>query len=728
VQIRSCASAAPYYHLRQEQRLTSQKTSAAESACRAALAAHPADPAAYNNLGSALSELGRFGEAEQMHRRALELRPDYAEAHNNLGNALHALGRTSDALPHYRRTVELIPDSAIAHNNFGKALAGLGADAEAERSLRRALELKPDFAEGHNDLGALYQRSGRLQEATLHYQRALELNPRFSQARSNLANTLAARGLAREAETQLRLELQMNPNAADVHASLGLLLRDRGAIEDAQECLRRALALDPDHAGARWALAMAQLPLVAESTAAADRGVANFASELSALERWFSPERTRKGWKAVGVPAPFYLAYQEANHRELMGRYGQLCARLLGSWRQAQGLSMLAPATGTVIRVGIVSAHFTDHSVWHALIKGWLRHFDRARIEPHLFAVDPREDRETAYAKSQSAHFEIGERSLAHWAGAIRGQQLHALIYPEIGMHPMTIKLASLRLAPVQAASWGHPETTGLPTIDYFLSADGLEPADAPENYTERLIALPNLGCCYQRAPVDATEPDLAGLGIHAAVPLLICPGTPFKYAPARDGVLVQIARKLGKCQFVFFRDAPDGLWNKLHARLEQVFSAAGLNFADYGVFVPWQPRASFHGLMKRAAAFLDTIGFSGFNTAMQAVECGLPIVTREGRFMRGRLASGILKRIDLHELIAASDEDYVALAARIASDSGYRERIRAKLQANRPILYEDTTPVRALEDFLVEVTGPDSPATRTEASRVRKPGRESGS
>jgi predicted O-linked N-acetylglucosamine transferase (SPINDLY family) len=86
--------------------------------------------------------------------------------------------------------------------------------------------------------------------------------------------------------------------------------------------------------------------------------------------------------------------------------------------------------------------------------------------------------------------------------------------------------------------------------------------------------------------------------------------------------------------------------------------SQAGLNFTDYGVFIPWQPRPSFYGLMKRATVFLDTIGFSGFNTAMQAVDCGLPIVTREGRFMRGRLASGILKRIGLHELIAASDDD----------------------------------------------------------------------
>ena len=78
----------------------------------------------------------------------------------------------------------------------------------------------------------------------------------------------------------------------------------------------------------------------------------------------------------------------------------------------------------------------------------------------------------------------------------------------------------------------------------------------------------------------------------------------------------------------------------------------------------------------------LDTIGFSGFNTAMQAVGSGLPIVTREGRFMRGRLASGLLKRMGLPELVAQSEEEYVAMAARLARDAEYGRQMRARTRA----------------------------------------------
>jgi predicted O-linked N-acetylglucosamine transferase (SPINDLY family) len=87
----------------------------------------------------------------------------------------------------------------------------------------------------------------------------------------------------------------------------------------------------------------------------------------------------------------------------------------------------------------------------------------------------------------------------------------------------------------------------------------------------------------------------------------------------------------------------------------------------------------------------------------MHAVECGLPVVTREGRFMRGRLASGILKRMGLAELVAASDEDYVSLAVRLMTDADYRAGVRGRIAASRGVLFEDLAPVRALEDFLAQ-------------------------
>jgi predicted O-linked N-acetylglucosamine transferase (SPINDLY family) len=285
---------------------------------------------------------------------------------------------------------------------------------------------------------------------------------------------------------------------------------------------------------------------------------------------------------------------------------------------------------------------------------------------------------------------------------SVLGAQPDVLIYPEIGMDPMTAKLASLRLAPVQAAAWGHPETTGLPTMDYYLSAEDFEPPDARQHYTEQLVPLPHLGCCYHRLPITASEDGLDDLPIDRDIPVFLCPGMPFKYAPRHDRVFTEIARQAGRCQFVFFTHGSGSLSARLQQRLEQAFRESGMNPSDCLKFIPWLNKPAFHGLMKRVDVYLDTIGFSGFNTAIQAIECGLPVVTLDGRFLRGRLAGGIFRRMQLPDLIAADEEAWITMAVRLVQDTQYRRQVRQRIETARSVLFDDLAPIRALEEFLL--------------------------
>jgi protein O-GlcNAc transferase len=357
-----------------------------------------------------------------------------------------------------------------------------------------------------------------------------------------------------------------------------------------------------------------------------------------------------------------------------------------------------------MIRVGIVSQYFWKHSVWDALLKGWILQLDRSRISIHAFYLGTRHDEETVLAKAHAAYFRQGPLDLRQWVEAVMDEQLDVIIYPEVGMDPLTAQLAALRLAPVQVATWGHPETTGLATIDYYLSAELFEPPNAQEHYTEQLILLPHLGSSYTRASIAPIVPDLQSLGIDARAVLLVCPGVPFKYAPAYDRVLAEIASKLGRCQLIFFTHRLSHLSDKLRQRIAIAFGLSGLAADDFVTFIPWQDTARFFGLLERADVFLDTIGFSGFNTAMQAVECGIPIVTRESAFLRGRLASGILKRLGLSELIAQSEAEYVAVAVQLAQDATYRSHIRQRIAQSRQVLFDDAAPIRAMEAFFSEV------------------------
>lgn len=651
------------------------RSAEAQAGYRAVLQQDPGNADALHFLGVAAHEEGRHDEAAQLISRSLEVHASNARAQFGLGRVREAQGRSEDALASYRSALAILDtklDDASFLCDLGAALKTLGQAAEALESYRKAVQADPNSFDAHFNLGVVQRDLERSDEAIASFRRAIELKP----------------------------------DLADTHFALGNVLRMGDRMGEALACFEKALALDPDHVLARWSSTMARLPAVHAPGGDPRASRRSFAADLEDLERWFDTRRMPMGAVGVGSDQPFALAYQEQDNRELLARYGALCTRLMAHWQQSQAVPPPVVRAHRPVRIGVVSAHFRSHSVWTALTKGWFAGLDASRFALIAFDVGSVQDAHTAFAKSRAADYERGPKELRQWVDCIRAHEPDVLLYPEIGMHPMTTRLASLRLAPVQAASWGHPETTGLPTIDYFLSAQGLEPPEAQAHYTERLVELPHLGCHFDPLNIAPAYPDPAHARLDAHVPLLVCPGVPFKYAPQYDWVLPEIARRLGRCRFVFFAHGRRELSERLAHRLRAAFDERGLDYERFVSVLPWHTRAGFLGWLCRADVYLDTIGFSGFNTALYAVDSSLPIVTREGRFLRGRLASGILKRLGLQELVVPTEEAYIELAVKLVEDSRYSETVSARMEAGRAALYEDPAPVRALEQFLARASG----------------------
>src|SRR6185312_6421819 len=108
----------------------------------------------------------------------------------------------------------------------------------------------------------------------------------------------------------------------------------------------------------------------------------------------------------------------------------------------------------------------------------------------------------------------------------------HVLIYPEIGMDPMAARLAALRLAPVQCSSWGHPQTSGYPTIDHFLSSAAMEAEGADAFYSERLVRLPGLSTAYTPLPGAPAVVGRADLGLREDAVVYWCGQSLQKHLP----------------------------------------------------------------------------------------------------------------------------------------------------------------------------------------------------
>lgn len=714
-----------------------------------AIAVNPSQPAAHSHLGNALQSLQRAEEALASYEQALRLAPDFVDALYNYGNILQQFQRDDEALASYDRALQLKPDYAgawynrgvllhrlkqmelalasydralavapnyvFALNNRGVVLQALQQNQRALESYDHALQHKPDYAEAWNNRGNVLREMGRNEDALASYDQALSSQPGYAEAVFNRGGVL--RTLARNAEALASYDqaLQLRPAYFDALIARGDLLRDIGEKDSALECFKAAISLQPISMLAWFKHLMAQLPVFAVEEDEPDISRQAFAAELAMLQPIFAKLQLEKDNLAVGAVLPFYLAYQAHNNRDLLAQFGEMCCDAMARWqRDEQLVFSLLPAHGASrIRIGIISAHIQNQSVWQAIVKGWFQHLDKDRFELHVVFPETNADHETAVAKTLATSFEQGIKPLKTWVQSILSKQLDILIYPEFGMNPTTAQLACMRLAPVQIATWGHPETTGLPTMDYYLSAAAFEEENAQQNYSEQLICLPNLGCYYTPLEVTAREIDLGSLGIDSHRPVMICPGTLFKYQPQYDHVFVDIARRLGDVQFVFFtyHRVPE-LSFKLSQRIAKKFADAGLSYEHHARFIPWQNTSGFYYLMKHAHVMLDTIGFSGFNTAIQAVACDLPVVAYQGRFMRGKLASAVLKQMDMQAYIASNPSEYVDCAVRLVTDQTFADHARRQMQDSMARLYQDISVIRALEAWLVRLAGRETGAT----------------
>ena len=663
----------------------------------------------FSDLGVALKRADRLEEALQAYDQALALQPDYAQAHNNRANILRELGRNPEAKKGYEQAIALQPAYADAHNNLGVLAQKVGRLEESLAHYDRALSLRPEYAEAHCNRGNVLKELGRMTEALAAYDTVLQLQPSHGGASNNRGNVLHQQGRQAEALKAYQQALQSDASHVDALLNRGNAYKDQGRVEEAQQDLRAAIRLKPGFAQAHWALTMSFLPPYYPSTTAAENAHREYAASLEELINTCQTDpRGLACWEeAVGANQPFYLPYHCRNDRDLQRRYGELTCAIMAAWLKTQSLPEPRPSQDGRMRVGFVSAYMHRHSVWDVILRGLLKHLDRKRFSPACYNTGWRRDRETVQAERLVDRFERGPKTLPQWVQEIAADAPDVLVYPEIGMDPMTVKLASLRLAPVQMTAWGHPFTSGLPSMDYFLSGELLEPPDAADHYAEKLVRLPNLGCYFEPLGIEADEVELSGIGIpeETGVPLLVSCQQVSKYHPAHDELYVRIAQAVGRCRIIFIQVARTQEASLLfRERLERAFRAAGVNPDDYLNFVPTLPRRKFLGVLKKMDVYLDTPAFSGFTTAIQALACGgLPVVTIEGEFLRNRLAAAILRRIDVTETIAADLDQYVELVARLAHDQAWRAALRSRILKGLPRAYDDVSVIRFLEEFLAD-------------------------
>jgi protein O-GlcNAc transferase len=670
-----------------------------------AIGLSPFEGGFHAQAGEIFQDAGKPVEAEAHYRHALMLNPNMHQAYNGLGILLVDLKRWEEAIGAFRRAVEIRPDYAIALNNLGNALMAQGRMDEASRCFERAIEAKPDYAGAQKMLAALKVRKGDAVAAFDLLQRVVTAHADDHEAHFALAGIYRERGATREALAQYRDATRLKPAEPNYLNALADFLWQQGDFDSATALYRHTLTVAPASLRAHLC-ANLLLPVMVRGADELEASRKHFEAGLQHLERGI-PDLldNRPGDLERDVQWDnFYLAYQGRHDRALQVRYATLTKKILHriAPEQFELQPRLRPSSGRV-RVGFASHNFYNCTAGH-YFRSWITDLDAERFEVFVYHLNPQVDDLTEAIRAPAASFKrLSSHSLLEVAREIAQDELDVLIFPEIGMHPAVFCLASLRLAPVQCAGWGHPVTTGHDNVDYFLSCGDMEPAGADGHYSEKLVRLPGLGTSYQMTTTDS-QVTRGDLQLPADKFLYLVPQSLFKIHPDNDALIADVLQAEPNAIVVVFEPERQDVVKRIFAeRMERQFEQRGIDPAGRICMLPRMTRRDYLRVNQLCDVMLDTLHWSGGNTSLDAIASGLPIVTLPGQFMRGRQSFAMLKAMGCDELIARDSADYVSIALRIGRDAGLRNEISARILARRDVLFSRNEPIRALESFLLD-------------------------
>ncbi len=682
----------------------------ARDLCMNVLAIRPDDIDALFLLGIISYQLNEYDAAIRYIEQALFTDPDFSEAYAILGNIYIRKNKLDDAINCFQKAVHLNTTSFDVYFNLGKLFKAKGLLEDAAISFQKAIEINPTASEIYDNLGGVFAEQGKLHEAFLTFSKALAVNSIDAWAYCGLGNVLGQMDSLDEAILNYNKALSINPQDALTYYNLGYALKEQGKLEEALSNFDKAIYYNPHMIKARFAHCMAQIPVIYENPESIQISCNNYRAELINLSNTITAEIEQDieaAAEAAGIHQPFYLAYQGFNDKELQQVHGDLVCRIMSLRYPQYAKKPAMPrllSDKDEIRIGFVSGYFYLHSNWKIPIKGWVENIDRKLFKLFGYYTGRIKDRETESARRCFSRFVEDVYSFEALCQIIKRDNLHVLIYPEIGMDPTTLKLAALRLAPAQCASWGHPDTSGLPTIDYFLSSGLMEPPGADAHYTERLIRLCNLSVYYTPLNFPLADVNREYFGLRQKSVLYLCCQSLFKYLPQYDEIYPRIAKEVGDCQFLFISHKSSYITEQFHSRIRQAFDQFGLKADDYVVFLPRLDANQYDTINSLSDIYLDSIGWSGCNSTFEAIAKNLPIITFPGELMRGRHSAAILNMMGITDTIASTIDEYESLAVKLGNDPDLRRNISGRIADNKHRVYRDRTCITALQDFIKKV------------------------
>ncbi len=544
-------------------------------------------------------------------------------------------GQFQQAAPMLRQVLAAEPGHPDANRVMGLILFQTGQAQQGLALVERAIEAAPARGDLRFLHGSMLAWMGRLDAAIDTLKRGLEAEPQNAQAHALLATCyMQARDLDR-AEHEYKAALDLDPNHPEARTNYAAVLNTLGRPQEAVAILRETAAMHPRHPGV----------------------LTNYSVALNYAEG-VDPEETLRAH----------------------AQYGQVLMSLPG---QPQTTWPNPRDPSKKLRVGIVSPDLWEHSVGY-FVRALLESRDKKQVEYIIYATAARNDAVAQrIAAAADASRDVSRANDQQLLQQIRQDQIDILL--ELSGQTQGNRLSALRLrgAPVQATYIGYPNTTGVPTIDYRIVDSLTDPPGAERLATEKLIRLDPCFLCYT-PPHNTPEP--------APPPCLAQDHTTFgtfnalkKVTPGTVALWARVLHEVPRSRLVIKAGGLESPRARDH--LAAILKNQGIPEVRFDLLGKTESKLDHFEAYSHLDIALDTLPYNGTTTTCEALWMGVPVVTRIGQVHAARVGLSLLSAVGLRDLAAGSDDDFIAIARRLAADrdrlTSLRETLRLRMTAS---------------------------------------------
>ena len=406
-------------------------------------------------------------------------------------------------------------------------------------------------------------------------------------------------------------------------------------------------------------------------------------------------------------PPHFQYAYHNRNDIKLFQEMSTFYRAALG-WddKLDRGRKRLQPRDR--INVAFVSNMFSKLSSVLRDRQGTIKHLSRDEFFVSIVVFDkPRDDYAERLYHSADRVLILNrkEKDQVEW---MKRFNFDVIVYDDLNMCGETMALSHYRLAPVQINTWGHSDTSGISTIDYYVSSKLYEVEDeAQDHYSEKLVLHEGLCTCYDRPIVPSSIHFLprSYFGLPSSAVVYLCYQSLFKVSPEFQGVVKKIVQADPKNVVVFIKGfIGDQEQVQFYKAMEAL---VGYPFINQIRILERQDFVKINNLVHVSDVALDTFPFGGCNTTLECFNMGKPVVTLPSSHINGRFTYGFYKTLGIDEFIATNVDDYVSKALNLGSDAAYREKWSRLIQERSSMLWNDMSSVKEWEHTLSTLTKP---------------------